>query len=208
MLLESLARDVTALPPRAAQTPGVLDTRTARVTLVVSTHGDPLASAAAIRQAIWSIDPDQPVDGVARLTDLLVTSAGDQRFRTVLLGLFAASGMLLALVGVYGVTSAAVAAGRWEAGVRLALGARPGGLVIRMLRTTTASVAAGAVAGAVVFLGFGRLLSDLLYRTTAADARIVAAAVALLTAGALAAAWLQARHIAQVSPTVALRDNS
>jgi len=92
--------------------------------------------------------------------------------------------------------------------VRLALGARPGGLVIRMLRTTTVSVAAGAAAGAVVFLGFGRLLSDLLYRTTAADARIVAAAVALLTAGALAAAWLQARHIAQVSPTVALRDNS
>ena len=46
------------------------NTRTGRVTLVVSTHGDPLASAAAIRQAIWSIDPDQPVDGVARLTDL------------------------------------------------------------------------------------------------------------------------------------------
>jgi len=184
------------------------NTRTARVTLVVSTTGDPLASATAVRRAIWSIDRDQPVDRVARLTDLLVTSAGDQRFRTVLLGLFAISGLLLALVGVYGVTAATVAAGRWEAGVRLALGARPGALVIRMLRRTTASVAFGAAAGAVVFLGFGRLLSDLLYQTRAADARIVAAAVALLTAGALAAAWLQARHIAQVSPTAALRDNS
>ena len=184
------------------------NTRTARVTLVVSTEADPLASATAVRQAIWSIDPDQPVDRVARLTDLLVTSAGDQRFRTVLLGLFATSGLLLALVGVYGVAAASVAAKRWEAGVRLALGARPGALVLSMLRDTTTSVAAGAAAGVAVFLGFGRLLSNLLYQTAAADARIVAAAVALMTFGAVAAAWLQARHIAHVSPTAALRDGT
>src|SRR4029077_712459 len=53
------------------------NTRTARVTLVVSTHAHSLASATAVRQAIWSIDPDQPVDRVARLADLLATSAGD-----------------------------------------------------------------------------------------------------------------------------------
>jgi putative ABC transport system permease protein len=161
-----------------------------------------------VRQAIWSIDPDQPVDRVARLTDLLVTSAGDQRFRAVLLGLFAASGLLLALVGVYGVAAASVAAKRWEAGVRLALGARPGALVLSMLGDTTASVAAGAAAGVAVFLGFGRLLSNLLYQTAAADARIVAGAVGLMTFGAVAAAWLQARHIAHVSPTIALRDGT
>jgi putative ABC transport system permease protein len=183
------------------------NTRTARVTLVVSTHADPLGSATAVRQAIWSIDPDQPVDRVARLADLLVTSAGDQRFRTVLLGLFAISGLLLALVGVYGVAAASVAAQRWEAGVRLALGARPGALVMKMLRDTTASVLAGAALGAVVFLGFGRLLSDLLYQTTAADVRVVAAAAALMIVGASAAAWLQARHIAHVSPTIALQTN-
>ncbi|HEV3141554.1 MAG TPA: FtsX-like permease family protein, partial [Vicinamibacterales bacterium] len=183
------------------------NTPTARVTLVAWTRGDPLASASAVRQAIWSIDPNQPVDRVGRLNDLLVTSAGDQRFRTMLLGIFAVSGLLLALVGVYGVTAASVAAQRWEAGVRLALGARPGALVMKMLRETTASVAAGAIAGAVMFIGFGRLLADLLYQTAAIDPRMMTAALTLMIVGAIAAAWLQARHIAQVSPAIAMRQS-
>ena len=91
------------------------NTATARVTLVVATRGDPLASAGVVQRAIWSVDPNQAATRVGRLEDLLVTSASDQRFRTVLLTIFAASGMLLALVGVYGVAAAAVSARRWEA---------------------------------------------------------------------------------------------
>src|SRR5262249_36452585 len=118
------------------------NTATARVTLVAWTRGDPLASAQAVRQAVWWVGSNQPVDRVGRLSDQLVTSAHDERFRTVLLGIFAVSGLLLALVGVYGVAAASVAAQRWEAGVRLALGARPAALVLKMLRETTASVGA------------------------------------------------------------------
>jgi len=183
------------------------NTPTARVTLVAWTRGDPLASAQAVRQAIWSVDPNQPIDRVGRLTDQIVTSAGNERFRTLLLAIFAVSGLLLALVGVYGVAAASVAARRWEAGVRLALGARPRSLVVTMLCETTASVAAGASAGVVLFLGSGRLLAGLLYQTAIADTRVMAAAVALMVAGAIGAAWLQARRIATVSPTVALREN-
>jgi len=183
------------------------NTPTARVTLVAWTRGDPLALAQGVRQAIWAVDPNQPVDRVGRLTDQIVTSAADERFRTLLLATFAVSGLLLALVGVYGVAAASVAARRWEAGVRLALGATPGSLVVKMLGETTASVAAGASAGVAVFLGFGRLLADLLYQTPAADARVMSGAAALMIAGAVGAAWLQARHIATVSPTLALRDN-
>ena len=184
------------------------NTPTARVTLVAWTRGDPLASAQAVRQAIWSVDPNQPVDRVGRLTDQILTSASSERFRTVLLAIFAASGLLLALVGVYGVAAASVAAQRWEAGVRLALGARPGALVLKMLRETTVSVAAGAAAGVAMFLVFARLLANLLYETNASDVRVIAAAVSVMSAGAIAAAWLQARHIATVSPTIALRDST
>ena len=181
------------------------NTATARVTLVVSIAGDPLAWTQAVRQAIWSIDPNQPVDRAGRLTDVLAASAGEQRFRTVLLALFAVSGLLLALVGVYGVAAAAVGAQRWEAGVRLALGARPRALVVKLVRDAASPVAAGAAVGVAVFLAFGRLLGGLLYQTNASDARIVAAAIMLAGAGAVAAAWLQARRIAEVSPAIAIQ---
>ena len=181
------------------------NTATARVTLVAWTHGDPIQSTQAVRQAIWSIDPDQPVDRVGRLADLMITSAGDHRFRTVMLALFAASGLLLALVGVYGVAAASVTAQRWEAGVRLALGARPGALVAMMLGETTRSAVAGAAAGVVMFLAFGRLLAGLVYNTTVRDPEIIAASVSVMAAAAMAAAWLQVRRIAHVSPAEVMR---
>jgi len=181
------------------------NTATARVTLVVRAHGDPIASSQSVRQAIWSVDPDQPVDRLGRLTDVMSTSAGDQRFSTVLLAIFAGSGLLLALVGVYGVAAASVTAQRWEAGVRLALGARPAALVVKVLRETTTAAGVGAAGGVVMFVGFGRLLSGLVYNTGVVDARIMASAVVLMGAGAVGAAWLQARHIATVPPTLAMR---
>src|SRR5262245_20248777 len=181
------------------------NTPTARVSLVAWTRGDPIASAQAVRQAIWSVDSNQPVDRVGRLSDQMITSANNERFRTVLLAIFAVSGLLLALVGVSGVAGASVAAQRWEAGVRLALGARPGSLVLKILRETTVSAATGAVAGVVLFVAFGRLLAGLLYETNVGDPRVIAAAVVVMSGGAVAAAWLQARHIATVSPTLAMR---
>jgi predicted permease len=181
------------------------NTATARVTLVVLTRCDPILATSTVRQAIWSVDPDEPVDRVGRLTDLMVASAGDQRFRTALLAIFAASGLLLALVGVYGVAGASVTAQRWEAGVRLALGARAGGLVAKLLGETASAAAAGAMAGVAMFLGFGRLLSGLVYDTTVADPRIMAATVALISAAAIGTAWLQARLIATASPTAVMR---
>jgi len=77
-----------------------------------------------------------------------------------------------------------------------------------MLRETTVSVGAGAIAGIALFLAFARLLANLLYDTSASDVRVMALAAAVMVAGALAAAWLQARHIATVSPTAPLRDST
>jgi putative ABC transport system permease protein len=183
-------------PPLAAQQ----NTPTARITLVARTQGDPLAIAGAVRAAIWSIDPNQPVDRVGRLRDLLAASASDQRFRTVLLATFAAAGLLLALVGVYGVTAAAVASRTWETGVRLALGARPANLVVGMLVETGTSVVIGAAAGVLAFLEFGRLLGGLLHQTNVADVRVIGAATSLIAIAAIAVAWIRRRSSPRCTP--------
>jgi putative ABC transport system permease protein len=183
-----------------------VNTATARITLIVRASGDPLAIANAVRQAIWSVDPLQPVDRVGRLDHLLIASAGDERFRTVLVGMFALIGVALALVGVHGVTAAAVASRTREMGVRLALGARPGQLVGEILVETMRRVAVGAGAGALVFTACGRLLKRLLYEAPAMQADVITAAVVVMCGGALLAAYLRARPLAALSPAIVLRD--
>jgi putative ABC transport system permease protein len=175
------------------------------VTLVARTSGDPLPMTRAVQEAIWSIDPLQAADRVSTLDRLLVVSVGDQRFRTVLLALFALVGLGVALVGVHGVTAAAVLSRTREMGVRLALGAEPAQLVRGILADTMWRVAAGAAGGIVAFIVFGRLLQRLLYQPPALPAGVIAGAVAVMCGGALAAAYLRARPLAALSPVTALR---
>ena len=181
------------------------NTSLARVSLVMRTAGDPLAFAGAVQRAIWSVDPAQAVDGIGRLDDVMVQSAGDHRFRTVLLAMFAAIGLTLAIVGVYGVTAAAVISRTREMGVRLALGARPSQVVAAILRETMTRVGAGAAAGAIAFAAAASRLSGLLYDTHPASAPVIGGAVALMCAGALIAAYLRARPLASLPPVVAIR---
>jgi predicted permease len=182
------------------------NTPTARVSLVVRTAGDPMSMTGAIRQAIWSVDPLQPVDRVDSLDRLIVASAGDERFRTVLVAMFAVIGLALALVGVHGVTAAAVASRTREMGVRLALGARPGQLVGEILRQTMRRVGGGACAGAIAFLVCSRLLKRLLYEAPAIEADVIAAAIVVMCGGALLAAYLRARPLAALSPATVMRE--
>lgn len=181
------------------------NTPTAGVTLVVRTLGDPLAFGRDIERAIWSVDPGQPVDRIARLSDVLVDSTGDQRFRTILLGAFASAGLLLALVGIYGVTAAAVKARTWEVGVRMALGATPQRVVGEMLSESSRRIGYGTAAGVATFLAAGRLASGLLYNTSFGEPAVLVSAIAPLVAVALLVSYVQARRLASVSPVSALR---
>jgi len=185
-----------------------VNTPTARVSLVVRSSGDPLSMAHAIQQAVWSIDPLQPVDRVARLDHLLTVSAGDERFRTVLVGIFAAIGLVVAMVGVHGVTAAAVASRTREMGIRLALGARPAELVGGLVVETMRRVGIGAAVGALTFVACGRLLNRLLYAAPAVEPDVIGAAVVLMCAGALLTAYFRARPLAALSPAVVLRDGN
>ena len=184
------------------------NTPLARVSLVVRTERDPLSVANAVRAAIWTIDPLQPVDRTGRLDDVLVEGTSEQRFRTVLLAAFAAIGLALALVGIYGVSAAAVKARTWEVGVRLALGASPRAVVWGMLRESGTRVLAGAAAGLAAFLALSRLGAGLLYGTSFGNPTVLGASAALLGTASFAVIYGQARRLARVLPASALRDQS
>jgi putative ABC transport system permease protein len=161
--------------------------------------------ARSIRQAVAAVDKNQPVYLITPMNDLLADSVSTRRFTMLLLGGFSALALTLAMMGVYGVVSYTVAERTPEIGVRIALGAQ-GRDVLRMILTQGLKpVVIGSVAGLIVSLAFGRLLSSLLYGVTATDPVTFAVVVLLLSFAALMACWLPARRATKVDPMVALR---
>jgi predicted permease len=179
---------------------------TASIGLVARTVGDPLESSKAILRAIHTIDPAQPLSNVMAADRYLHESLGPDRFRSVVLLAFAALGLALASIGIYGVTSRGVAERTREMGVRLALGGRPLHIRRLVLRQSLAGVAAGFAVGvpAAVLAGYG-LRHWLPGVESAAPAAGVVAQAALVAAG-LVAAGIPAIRAGRVDPLIALRD--
>ncbi len=173
--------------------------------IVARTTGDPLASAAAIRAAIWSVDKDQPVWSVHSMDELLARSTSRLRLTTTLGGAFAGAGLLLALIGIYGVMSFMVAQRTREVGIRIAVGAKPGQVVAMVLRDGMRLTAVAIVAGWITALGATRLLASQLFGVQAIDPPTYLAIAAMLAVVALLACWIPARRAARVDPNVALR---
>jgi len=173
--------------------------------VVARTAGDPLAAAPALRAAIWSVDPDQPVWSVTSMERLLSRSMGQAQFTTLLTVGFAALALLLAAIGVYGVMAYAVAQRTREVGIRLAIGAEPSQVVAlvfgRGLKTTATATLLG-LAGALVAT---RLLRSQLFGVAPGDPLTFVVVPAVLAGVALLACYLPARRAAKVDPVVALR---
>jgi putative ABC transport system permease protein len=181
------------------------NTPTARVSLMARTTGDPVLAAASIRQAIWGLDRNQPIDRMLSLDRVLLEGTSAEQFRTLLVSIFAVVGSILAIIGVYAVTSAAVTARTWEASLRLALGASPWRVGGGLVRESSAHIAIGVVLGGLLFYLSRQLLSGVLFRTAATHApTVLAAAIGMLALGVIAAS-LQARRLAAVSPALGLR---
>jgi predicted permease len=174
--------------------------------LVVQTAGDPASVTRAVVERIYSMDPDQPVTDVRTIESSMndFFYAGP-RFNVILLSVFAALGLALAIVGVYGVMSHAVAQQTREIGVRIALGADPGAVARMVVRSGAVLLLTGIVLGLVGSFFAARLLAQQIWNVSPFDpVSFVAVSVVLLVAGLQACAW-PAWRAARTQPVIALR---
>jgi len=174
-------------------------------TLVARTSGDAAAAVPSIKRAVWSVDATAPIQRIATMDSFIAASAGQRRLALAAIETFALAALLLAAVGLYGVISGGVTERLREIGIRTALGATPG----EILRQVVGRGVALTILGALIGLGGSavatRLLASMLFSVSRTDPVTYAGVVGLLTAVAIAAAWLPARRAAGVDPTIALR---
>jgi putative ABC transport system permease protein len=173
--------------------------------VVVLVSGDALALAPTVRKLISEIDRSQPVTNLQTLDHALAGSIAPRRFNLVLLGTFAASAALLALIGIYGVISYIVTQRTHEIGVRMALGARRADVVRMVVRQGMAMALVGILAGVSGALALTRLMATLLFDVQPNDPPTFAAVALALAAAAFVASWVPALKAARVDPLLALR---
>jgi putative ABC transport system permease protein len=173
-------------------------------TWLVETAAEPAAVALAVRSTLRRLVPGVPIPEVEPLAKNLSLARTNPRFQALLLAAFALTAVALAAAGVYGLMAFAVTRRRREIGVRMALGARPATVVAMVTRQGAALVAAGVALGLGGAALLARSLESLLYRTAPSEATTYAAAIAVLAAAGLLAAYLPARRAAAIDPTVAL----
>jgi putative ABC transport system permease protein len=174
--------------------------------VVVRTSGDPLRSVTAVRGAIDAVDPALPMARITRMQKLVDDSLGQRRLSTGLLGLFAGLALLLASLGIYGVTSYTVARRTREIGVRVALGAQRSEVLQLVLRQGMALSLTGVAVGLVGAFALTRLMTTQLFNISATDPATFATVTVLLTVVALAATLGPALRATRVDPITALRD--
>ncbi len=167
--------------------------------------GDPLGIAPALREAVRSVDPDQPVSDIKTMTHRMEDASLSRRAPMVLLGLFSGVALLLAVLGVYGVLAFAVAQRTPEFGVRMALGATRRSIADLVLRQGAWLVGIGVACGLGAFLALSSVVGKLLYGIAPTDPLSLTIAPLVLMLAAVAACIVPVRRATGVSPLEALR---
>ncbi len=175
------------------------------VSPLVEVAGDPAAYAEPLKQVLARVAPNSAVDWVDPVENFIGWLYRDSAFRLVLVAAFAMSALLLAAVGLYAVLAQQVTAATTEIGIRKALGASDGRILLRVMQRGLAVTAAGLAAGLALSLAFSRLLAGMLHGVGTTDPVAYAAAAGALTVVALAACLLPARRAARIAPMEALR---
>ena len=175
------------------------------MTLVVKTSGDPIAFTSALRQAVWSVDKDQPIVRVATMDELLTVSEAQRRFALILFECFAGIAALLAAAGIYGVLSGSVAERIREIGVRSALGASRTDILTMIVRQGLGMTGIGVAIGVAGAVLSRRVLAGLLFGVSGVDAMTYGSVTLLLCGIALVACAVPAWRAARVDPAVTLR---
>ena len=175
------------------------------VSVLVRTATAPAAVAEALRRALQSVAPDAPIFKVRTMNQVVAASVAQERFNTIVMTAFAGLAVLLALVGLYGLMSHAVAQRAHELGVRVALGAQAGDVVKLVVGQGMRLALVGVGLGLVAAWALAGLLDRLLFGVEARDPQTFAVVALLLVAVALLASYLPARRAARIDPMTALR---
>jgi putative ABC transport system permease protein len=175
------------------------------LTLLVRTDASPRSLAPAVRQAVSSADADVPLFGVRTLEEIVSANTGQRRTAAILLGVFAALGLVLAAVGIYGVMSYTVAQRTQEIGIRMALGAPPNAILGMVLRHGTLISLLGIAIGLAAALGLAQFIASQLFQVKPTDPPTFSIVPLILMGVALLACYLPARRATRVDPLVALR---
>ncbi len=174
--------------------------------LLLRTPLDPSSLAPAVRKTLRELDSTTVVYSVAPLDNLMERQTANSRFTGWLMGIFAASALLLAMIGIYGVMSYAVTRRTQEIGIRVALGAARGDVLRLVVRRGMTLIAAGLALGIAGALAITRLIGALLYGVTPRDALTFGGAAVMLALVALFACLIPASRAARIHPAVALRN--
>jgi putative ABC transport system permease protein len=175
-------------------------------TLLVRTRGAPEAFGKALQSAVWSIDRDLPADKPQTMDFFSNDLLAQRKFNTLLIGIFAALALLLAMMGIYGVLSNLVASRVREIGIRMAIGASPGEIGRMVLRQSMIPVAIGLAIGLAGTFALGQFLQALLFRVPVHDPLTLGASVIAILAISPVALYVPLRRATAVDCTVALRE--
>jgi ABC-type antimicrobial peptide transport system permease subunit len=179
--------------------------RVVGVYLMIRAKSDPAALVPALQDRIWSIEKNQPITAVATLDQRISAVNAAPRSQTLLLGIFAALGFALALIGVYGVMSYLVGLQTREIGIRMAVGAAPAQVLRRILAHGIKLTLAGVIIGTLCGLVLTRFMASVFFKVAMSDPLTYATVAVLLTAVAAAACYIPARRASRVDPAIALR---
>jgi predicted permease len=190
-----------------AQVPDAINELNVRLTplkWVVRTRGNPLASSAAVQDALRQMS-GLPVTSVRAMSEVVQRSTSQQRFHMLMMTIFGSSALLLAAIGIYGLMAYSVQQRTQEIGIRLALGAGTADVRRMVVLQGMRLALSGVVLGVGVALGLTRLIASLLFGVEARNPAVILAVAALLSAISLVAVWIPARRATRVDPVIALR---
>lgn len=178
---------------------------TNNVSLVVRSTSDPLILSTAVRREVEAVDKDIPASSVKSMDQLLSASVAPRRFNLSLVMVFAVAALLLAAMGIYGVTSYSVTQRRFEIGIRLALGAQQGDIFKLILFQAMRLVAAGVAIGLFGAFILTQIISSLLFGITAYDPWTFMTTSLILIIVAMLASYMPARRATRIDPITSLR---
>jgi putative ABC transport system permease protein len=177
------------------------------LTFVLKSNVEPESLATAVRSQVAAVDPKLPIGDLRSLGRVVSNSMRSERAQTILMGAFGLLGLLLAVIGIYGVMAQLVAVRVPEIGVRMTLGARPFDILRQLLTEGMWQTAVGLAIGLIAGVYLMKLATTLLFNVQPWDPATLSVVALILLIAALAACFIPARRAMKVDPVTALRDS-